>query len=337
MGICMSMINGNGGRGKPPTSTSTNNATRNNDVSNVPTDDDGPSNEELEREAAAKIYAEKEVLLEKAKTAFKDGGHRGPGNILEQLQDEAGKQEADIQKLTDAAMRQQKLRRRREAKRKAELEQKWMVFSNLDAFDEEEMTTLADFMEKVVKKVPKLGDSQWTDKEALGEDAEGGMNVIEEYLALKAESTVQLKRWESMDNLQQGTTESSGGGDVRGCCLLLWCAVCCCSCCAVAARGALVVARLSTSPLPVLVSSEYLVPHTHCSPVHSFTLYSFHPAHYTVLPTPCSPHLTLYPEPCRQLLRNLPPSLLAKAACRWSAPPRAARGTRVGSVSARVD
>jgi hypothetical protein len=169
----MSMINGDGGRrGKQPANN--NKGAKKSNASSDITADDGPSNEELEREAAAKIYAEKEVLLEKAKTAFKDGGHRGPGNILEQLQKEAGKQEADIQKLTDAAMREQKLRRRREAKRKAELEQKWMVFSNLDAFDEEEMTTLADFMEKVVKKVPKLGDSQWTDKEALGEDAGGG-------------------------------------------------------------------------------------------------------------------------------------------------------------------
>lgn len=212
----MSMVNGDGGRkGKTPADNSK--AHKKSDTTSRAHSDEGPSNEELEREAAAKIYAEKEVLLEKAKTAFKDGGHRGPGNILEQLQKEAGKQEADIQKLTDAAMRQQKVRRRREAKRKAELEQKWMVFSNLDAFDEEEMTKLADFMETVVKKVPKLGDSQWTDKEALGEEAGGGMNVIEEYLALKAESTVQLKRWESMDNLIQGSAGRCSGCVVCGC------------------------------------------------------------------------------------------------------------------------
>jgi len=138
---------------------------------------------EAEREAARRIYEEKEVLLQQAKQAFKDGGHRGPGNILEQLQgeNELEKQEMDLARLEEAAIRQQKMLRRREAKRKAEAEQKWMVFSNVDAFDEGELTKLTAFMETVVKYVPKMGDSQWADKET----DRGGMNVIEEYLALK--------------------------------------------------------------------------------------------------------------------------------------------------------
>ena len=142
---------------------------------------------EAEREAARRIYEEKEVLLQQAKQAFKDGGHRGPGNILEQLQgeNEMEKQEMDLARLEEAAIRQQKMLRRREAKRKAEAEQKWMVFSNVDAFDEGELTKLTAFMETVVKYVPKMGDSQWADKET----DRGGMNVIEEYLALKVGRT----------------------------------------------------------------------------------------------------------------------------------------------------
>ena len=80
---------------------------------------------EAEREAARRIYEEKEVLLQQAKQAFKDGGHRGPGNILEQLQgeNELEQQEQDLALLEEAALRQQKMLRRREAKRKAEAEQ----------------------------------------------------------------------------------------------------------------------------------------------------------------------------------------------------------------------
>jgi hypothetical protein len=173
-----------------------------------------PTQEELEREeraAAAQLYAEKEKLLEKAKKAFEDGGHRGPGNILEQLNNEAGRQEEDLAKLEEAAIRQQKLQKRREAKRKAEAEQKWMVFSNLDAFDERDLTKLAGFMEIVVKHVPKLGDSQWTDKEIPGE-SDSGLNIIEEYLALKAESTNRLKRCDSMDNIEPEKASSFNNG-----------------------------------------------------------------------------------------------------------------------------
>ena len=193
MGPCFSLLGIN--RGGANTLQSTN--AKKSGKSNEPTQEDL---DREERAAAAQLYAEKEKLLEKAKQAFKDGGHRGPGNILEQMDKEAEKQQADLAMLEEAAVRQQKLQKRREAKRKAEAEQKWMVFSNLDAFDEGDMTKLAGFMEIVVKHVPKLGDSQWTDKEIPGE-SDSGMNIIEEYLALKAESTNRLKRCDSMDNI----------------------------------------------------------------------------------------------------------------------------------------
>ena len=182
---------------------SANNTASSTSTKNSKTNSNEPTQEDLDREeraAAAQLYAEKEKLLEKAKKAFQDGGHRGPGNILEQMDKETEKQQDDLKMLEEAAIRQQKLQKRREAKRKAEAEQKWMVFSNLDAFDEGDMTKLAGFMEIILKHVPKLGDSQWTDKEVPGE-SDSGMNIIEEYLALKAESTNQLKRCDSMDNI----------------------------------------------------------------------------------------------------------------------------------------
>lgn len=214
MGPCLSLlgINNNRGRANTQAGSSASTSTKKSNIkSNEPTD------EELEREeraAAAQLYAEKEILLEKAKKAFEDGGHRGPGNILEQLDKEAGKQEADLAMLEEAAIRQQKLQKRREAKRKAEAEQKWMVFSNLDAFDEGDMTKLAGFMEIVLKNAPKLGDSQWTDKEIPGENY-SGLNIIEEYLALKAESTNRLKRMDSMDNIPTEAEKSFSVNDGR--------------------------------------------------------------------------------------------------------------------------
>ena len=217
MGPCLSLlgINNRGGANTPASgsSSSTSNAKKSNKSSNS----NEPTQEELEREeraAAAQLYAEKEKLLEKAKKAFQDGGHRGPGNILEQLDKEAGRQQADLAMLEEAAIRQQKLQKRREAKRKAEAEQKWMVFSNLDAFDEGDMTKLAGFMEIVLKHVPKLGDSQWTDKEVPGEN-DSGLNIIEEYLALKAESTNRLKRMDSMDNIPTELEKTSSFNEGR--------------------------------------------------------------------------------------------------------------------------
>ena len=52
-----------------------------------------------------------------------------------------------------AALRIQKQLRRKQAKAHAERDQKWMLFSNLDAFDEAEMVKLAQFMEAAMEKV----------------------------------------------------------------------------------------------------------------------------------------------------------------------------------------
>jgi len=65
-----------------------------------------------------------------------------------------------------------------------------------------------------LKHVPKLGDSQWTDKEVPGE-SDSGMNIIEEYLALKAESTNRLKRMDSMDNIPTEVEKSFSVNDGR--------------------------------------------------------------------------------------------------------------------------
>lgn len=52
-----------------------------------------------------------------------------------------------------AALRIQKQLKRKQAKVDAEKEQKWVIFSNLDAFDEAEMVKLAAFMESAMKGV----------------------------------------------------------------------------------------------------------------------------------------------------------------------------------------
>jgi len=54
-----------------------------------------------------------------------------------------------------AALRIQKQLRRKLAKNHAEQDQKWMIFSNVDAFDEAEMVKLAQFMEIVMEKIGK--------------------------------------------------------------------------------------------------------------------------------------------------------------------------------------
>jgi len=58
-----------------------------------------------------------------------------------------------------AALKIQKQMRRKQALMEAEAEQKWMLFSNLDHFDEAEMVKLAIFMENAMKKVAETSPS----------------------------------------------------------------------------------------------------------------------------------------------------------------------------------
>jgi hypothetical protein len=61
-------------------------------------------------------------------------------------------QEEELSKLNSTASRIQKQMRRKEAKLKAEAQQKWMVFSNIDVFDEAEIVQLTIFMKTLIKK-----------------------------------------------------------------------------------------------------------------------------------------------------------------------------------------
>lgn len=61
-----------------------------------------------------------------------------------------------------AALRIQKQLRRKLAKVDAEREQKWMIFSNLDAFDEAEMVKLAQFMEIAMERVGQSESNRLT-------------------------------------------------------------------------------------------------------------------------------------------------------------------------------
>jgi predicted dinucleotide-binding enzyme len=61
-------------------------------------------------------------------------------------------QQDELTKLNTTADRILKQMRRKEAKLKAEAQQKWMVFSNVDAFDEAEIVQLTVFMKTLTKK-----------------------------------------------------------------------------------------------------------------------------------------------------------------------------------------
>jgi len=66
-----------------------------------------------------------------------------------------------------AALRIQKQLRRKQAKTHAERDQKWMLFSNLDAFDEAEMVKLAQFMEAAMEKVAEQQMQKRGDDDSL--------------------------------------------------------------------------------------------------------------------------------------------------------------------------
>jgi hypothetical protein len=66
------------------------------------------------------------------------------------------KQKEEVAVMNEAALKAIKKGIRRLAKRKAEKERKWMVFSDVDYFDETEMANLASFLTTVIDKVPSM-------------------------------------------------------------------------------------------------------------------------------------------------------------------------------------
>lgn len=118
-------------------------------------DNDELSDEEIEfieKEQREQIWAQKALLRNRVrKEKMMDGGE---GSAVNEEERDLLKQEEEMASLNNNAIKKQKQMRRRKLKRKAEKEQKWMVFSNLDCFDEADMTHLAVFLATIMKIVP---------------------------------------------------------------------------------------------------------------------------------------------------------------------------------------
>ena len=100
-----------------------------------------------EKKNIERLFKEKEKLRQRVAPMIETAINNDPTNpdLLKAQQDE-------LTKLNTTADRILKQMRRKEAKLKAEAQQKWMVFSNVDAFDEAEIVQLTVFMKTLTKK-----------------------------------------------------------------------------------------------------------------------------------------------------------------------------------------
>lgn len=153
--------------------------------------------ESLEKEQRELIWAEKANLRDRVHTENMMAGECVEVASAEKSVLDLLKQEEEMTAMNNNAIRLQKQTRRRLLKRRAEKEQKWMVFSNSECFDEADMNVLTDFLTKVMNNVPQdcLLDSSCTGDAAISRVNEkkcnfGAVNAIADYLSLKGEESL---------------------------------------------------------------------------------------------------------------------------------------------------
>ena len=108
----------------------------------------------LEKEQREQIWVEKENLRDRVHTENMMQQEYYHTLSAEKSASDMLQQEEEMALMNSNAIRLQKQTLRRLLKRKAEKEQKWMVFSNPNCFDEADMTNLTDFLTKVMHTVP---------------------------------------------------------------------------------------------------------------------------------------------------------------------------------------
>ena len=123
-------------------------------------EDDGELSEEeieaFEKEQREQIWVEKENLRDRVHTEKMMQGECYHASSAEKSASDMLEQEEEMALMNLNAVRLKKQTLRRLLKKKAEKEQKWMVFSNSNCFDEADMTNLTDFLTKVMQIVPKV-------------------------------------------------------------------------------------------------------------------------------------------------------------------------------------
>jgi hypothetical protein len=112
--------------------------------------------EALEKEQREQIWVEKEILRDRVHTENMMHGECYHASSAEKSASDMLEQEEEMALMNLNAIRLKKQTLRRLLKKKAEKEQKWMVFSNSNCFDEADMTNLTDFLTKVMQIVPKV-------------------------------------------------------------------------------------------------------------------------------------------------------------------------------------
>jgi hypothetical protein len=147
--------------------------------------------EALEKEQREQIWEEKATLRDRIRTENMMDGECFQHSSAEKSVSDLLKQEQEMISMNNDAIRLQKQTRRRLLKRRAEKEQKWMVFSNLDCFDEADLNVLTDFLTKVMNFVPKLHSHQHDENDNGSNAADGSCgNAIADYLTLKGDKSV---------------------------------------------------------------------------------------------------------------------------------------------------
>lgn len=150
----------------------------------------------LEKEQRELIWAEKANLRDRVHTENMMAGEYVETASAEKSVLDLLKQEEEMTAMNNNAIRLQKQTRRRLLKRRAEKEQKWMVFTNSECFDEADMNTLTDFLTKVMNNVPQdsLLDPSCAEDSAKNRVSEkknfGAVNAIADYLSLTVEESL---------------------------------------------------------------------------------------------------------------------------------------------------
>ena len=152
--------------------------------------------DQMEREQRELIWAQKDDLRDRIRMENMMDGECIQATTDEKSALDLLKQEEEMAVLNSDAARKQKQARRRKLKRKAEKEQKWMVFGNSDCFDETDMKKLAEFLSIVMKVIPALAAANNNNNvnraDSNGSDCRGSIrtgNVIADYLASKDEKS----------------------------------------------------------------------------------------------------------------------------------------------------
>ena len=189
--------------------------------------------EQLEKEQREQIWVEKENLRDRIHTENMMHGENYHNSSAEKSASLLLQQEEEMAAMNSNAIRLQKQTLRRLLKRKAEKEQKWMVFSNPNCFDESDMTNLTDFLTKVMHVVPCCPIVTPFDENGEGNEGSnsdipvvevakppnfGPGNAVVDYLFLKNEKSYDngMKKIASTDDIrlileQKNSFESDPG------------------------------------------------------------------------------------------------------------------------------